>query len=66
MAGGCGLCADSFPDTELEATADRVIDIIAGAQDSDGYLNTYYTIKDRDKRWTNLLEGRMSFTARVI
>lgn len=46
-----------FPDSELEEKADRLIDIIAEAQDSDGYLNTYYTIKDRDKRWTNILEG---------
>ena len=46
-----------LPDPELEATADRLIDIIADAQDETGYLNTYYTIKDRDKRWTNLLEG---------
>ena len=46
-----------LPDPELEATADKLIDIIADAQDEDGYLNTYYTIKDQDKRWTNLLEG---------
>ncbi len=46
-----------LPDAKLEATADRLIDIIADAQDQDGYLNTYYTIKDQDKRWTNLLEG---------
>lgn len=46
-----------FPDGELEATVDRLIDIIAKAQDPDGYLNTYFTVKDRDKRWTNLLEG---------
>ena len=46
-----------FPDEDLEKTADEVIDIIAQAQDSDGYLNTYYTIKDKDKRWTNILEG---------
>lgn len=46
-----------YPDAQLEATADEVIDIIAAAQDTDGYLNTYYTIKDRDKRWKNLLEG---------
>ena len=46
-----------FPDSKLENTADQFIDIIAKAQDSDGYLNTYYTIKDKDKRWTNLLEG---------
>lgn len=46
-----------MPDDELEATADKLIDIIADAQDTDGYLNTYFTIKDKDKRWTNLLEG---------
>lgn len=46
-----------FPDRQLEETADNLIDFIAGAQDTDGYLNTYYTIKDKDKRWTNLQEG---------
>ena len=46
-----------FPDSELEKIADTVIGYIADAQDKDGYLNTYYTIKDREKRWTNLLEG---------
>ena len=46
-----------FPDKELEETADQLIELIARAQDEDGYLNTYFTIKDRDKRWTNLLEG---------
>ncbi|MBQ9130376.1 MAG: glycoside hydrolase family 127 protein, partial [Clostridia bacterium] len=47
----------SFPDEELERTADELIDIIERAQDSDGYLNTYFTIKDREKRWQNLMEG---------
>ncbi len=46
-----------FPDKNLEKTVDDLIAIIADAQDSDGYLNTYYTIKDKDKRWTNLQEG---------
>ncbi len=46
-----------FPDAELMRTADELIDKIADAQDEDGYLNTYYTIKDREKRWQNLLEG---------
>ena len=45
------------PDPALERTADQLIDLIAGAQDTDGYLNTYYTVKDREKRWENLLEG---------
>lgn len=46
-----------FPDEKLEKDVDALIDIIAAAQDSNGYLNTYFTIKDREKRWTNLLEG---------
>ncbi len=47
----------NYPDKELEKTVDELIDIISNAQESDGYLNTYYTIKDKKKRWTNLLEG---------
>lgn len=47
----------SYPDEKLEKTADELIDIIVAAQDEDGYLNTYFTIKDREKRWTNLLEA---------
>lgn len=46
-----------YPDSELEKKVDEVIDIVSAAQDEDGYLNTYYTVKDKDKRWTNLLEG---------
>ncbi len=46
-----------YPDEKLEETVDKVIELIAKAQDYDGYLNTYYTVKDKDKRWTNLLEG---------
>lgn len=46
-----------FPDKALEQEADALIDIIGDAQDEDGYLNTYFTIKDQDKRWANLLEG---------
>ena len=46
-----------FPDAELEKTVDGLIEKIEAAQDADGYLNTYFTIKDREKRWKNLLEG---------
>lgn len=45
------------PDSELQSKADFLIDLISKAQDTDGYLNTFYTIKDKEKRWTNLLEG---------
>lgn len=53
----------NFPDPELEKTIDDLIEVIAAAQDEDGYLNTYFTIKDRDKRFTNLLEGHELYCA---
>lgn len=44
------------PDAELEKTADEVIELVAAAQCADGYLNTYFTVKAPDERWTNLAE----------
>ena len=46
-----------FPDETLEQEADELIDLISKAQDEDGYLNTYFTIKDKEKRFTNLMEA---------
>ncbi len=51
------------PDPELEAELDKVIGYIRDAQDKDGYLNTYFTIKDQDKRWTNLHEAHELYVA---
>lgn len=44
------------PDAELEKTADEVIELVAAAQCEDGYLNTYFTVKAPQDRWTNLAE----------
>lgn len=41
---------------ELERTADEVIDLIGRAQREDGYLDTYYQIKEVGKEFTNLLD----------
>ena len=41
-------------DEKLEKLADETIDLIGKAQCEDGYLNTYFTIKEPDRRWTNL------------
>ncbi|SDR22174.1 hypothetical protein SAMN05443245_3669 [Paraburkholderia fungorum] len=43
-------------DADLERTADELIDIVARAQQEDGYLNTYFTLKAPGQRWTNLAE----------
>lgn len=42
------------PDAELEAQADRVIEFIAAAQKEDGYLQTYFTLAEPDKKWTDM------------
>jgi len=51
------------PDRELEQLADEVIELIGRAQHLDGYLNTYYSIKEPELRWTNLKEGHELYTA---
>ena len=42
-------------DEELEKLIDKVVDLIVRSQQPDGYINTYFTIKEPDKRFTDLL-----------
>lgn len=42
------------PDKDLAARVDRIIDVIAAAQQPDGYLNTYFTLVTPDRKWTDL------------
>ena len=51
-----GYLLTTKPDPELERVADEVVDLIAKAQHDDGYLNTYFTLKEPGNRWTNLTE----------
>ena len=44
------------PDAALEKTADETIELIAAAQQPDGYLDTYYIINGLDRRFTNLMD----------
>ncbi len=53
----------SKPDAALEATADDVIELIGRAQQPDGYLNTYYTVKEPGRRWTNLRDNHELYCA---
>ena len=55
IAGGQGR--------EYEALADEVIELVGRAQETDGYLNTYYTVNEPDKKWSNLVEGHELYTA---
>ncbi len=51
------------PNPELQRLADETIDLIEKAQQPDGYLNTYYTIKEPGKRWTNIRESHEMYCA---
>ena len=53
----------SHPDAEWEEKADSVIDLVARAQQPDGYLNSYYTIVEPGQRWTNLAENHELYCA---
>ncbi|MCZ8521385.1 MULTISPECIES: glycoside hydrolase family 127 protein [Paenibacillus] len=58
-----GYSLASHPDPELERTADEVIELIAAAQHESGYLNTYYTVQEPGKQWTNLHEAHELYCA---
>ncbi|WP_338044359.1 glycoside hydrolase family 127 protein [Paenibacillus pinistramenti] len=47
---------ETRPDPQLEEVADSVIDIVVKAQREDGYINTYFTLKEPGHEWTNLAE----------
>ncbi|MCP1184369.1 glycoside hydrolase family 127 protein [Paenibacillus sp. 1781tsa1] len=51
------------PDPRLEQIADDSIELIAQAQHDSGYLNTYFTIQEPGKQWTNLYEAHELYCA---
>lgn len=51
------------PDPKLEADLDQLIDTIGLAQEEDGYLNTYFTLGHKEKRWTDLQEAHELYCA---
>ncbi len=44
------------PDAGLSRRVDETVALIARCQRPDGYLNTYFTVKEPENRWKNLLE----------
>lgn len=50
-------------ETEYLPQADDLIDLLARAQQPDGYLNTYFTVCHPELRWKNLTEGHELYSA---
>ncbi|RKU26187.1 hypothetical protein C6497_13995 [Candidatus Poribacteria bacterium] len=44
----------THPNPEWEEKLNEVIDTIANSQQEDGYLNSYFTLVEPEKRWQNL------------
>lgn len=42
-----------FHDKDLEEKIDGAVELIEKAQRPDGYINTYFTVKEPEKRWEN-------------
>ncbi|RKX28254.1 MAG: glycoside hydrolase family 127 protein, partial [Verrucomicrobia bacterium] len=48
-------CLATRRDRRLEDRIEGLIDLIEAAQQPDGYLNTYFTAVEPERRWTNLM-----------
>ncbi|MDR1958375.1 MAG: glycoside hydrolase family 127 protein, partial [Planctomycetaceae bacterium] len=51
---GTAYSLADHPDPVLEKQADDVIAWIAAAQQPDGYLNSYFSLREQDKKWTQV------------
>ena len=60
---GAAYSLMTHPDASLEAKIDEAVDLAAKAQQSDGYLDTYYIIGGLDKRFTNLRDHHELYIA---
>jgi DUF1680 family protein len=54
---GAAWSLTSRPDPKLEATIDRLVDVILAAQQPDGYLNTYWVEERAGQRWQQQTSG---------
>lgn len=51
------------PDRKLAADLEAVVNLVVGAQQPDGYLNTYFTSHAPDRRWSNLRDQHELYCA---
>ncbi len=60
---GAAYSLSHHPDPKLQSQVDEVADLIAAAQQADGYLNIYFSAVEPDKRWTNLRDWHELYCA---
>lgn len=62
-AAGNLLGSDPDGNPQLRAWVDEAVDLIARAQQADGYVNTYFTVKEPGRKWKNLREAHELYCA---
>jgi uncharacterized protein len=62
-AAGNLLGMDPGGNPQLRAWVDEAVDLIARAQQADGYVNTYFTVKEPGRKWKNLREAHELYCA---
>lgn len=62
-AVGNVLADDAPENAAVRAWADEAIDLVAAAQQPDGYVNTYFTVKEPGWRWRNLRDAHELYCA---
>ncbi|HSU54548.1 MAG TPA: beta-L-arabinofuranosidase domain-containing protein [Candidatus Dormibacteraeota bacterium] len=60
---GAAYSLAQHPDPALDKRLDSIIEVLAGAQQSDGYLDSYFIVKAPGKRWTNLRDWHELYCA---
>jgi DUF1680 family protein len=56
-AVGYALMDDPEGAPSVREQAREAVDLIAAAQQPDGYVNTYFTVKEPGRRWTNIRDA---------
>ncbi len=60
---GAAYSLASHPDKKLDKRVHEIIAWISAAQQDNGYLNSYYTLVEPDKKWTNLKDKHELYCA---
>jgi len=62
-AAGHILGEDSEMNGQIRHWADEAVEVLAAAQQPDGYLNSYFTVKEPHHHWRNLREAHELYCA---
>jgi DUF1680 family protein len=63
---GTAYSLANHPDPALEKRADEIIAWIAAAQQPNGYLNSYFSLKEPDKKWTQIIKHELYCDGHLI